>query len=162
VRRSYSSYKASLWGVRCLLLRTGPSTPGIIYAVVSDLNLCRFPTHRAHTIKQMVTLCGPGSGLFIAALSALKRIHQYIDESFSVGVVCGYEISNSAGLDTVVAGTHILTPTDSKVWAVINEGPPATIDPDNVLRTIMNTGKYQYTEDNVVAYSEMITDDMEG
>jgi hypothetical protein len=96
------------------------------------------------------------------ALSALRRIHQYLDESFSVGVVCGFEISNSARLDTLVAATHILTPADSKVWSPVVGGLPTDIDPDNLLRDLVEAGKYSFTEDNLVAYLEMLPDIVEG
>jgi hypothetical protein len=85
-----------------------------------------------------------------------------MDENFSIGVVRGYEISNSAGLDTLVAGTRILTPVGSKVWSPIPGGPSAVIDPDNVLHNLVDTGKYVFTEDNVVGYSEMVPDVLEG
>jgi hypothetical protein len=85
-----------------------------------------------------------------------------MDENFSVGVVRGFEISNSAGLDTLVAATRILTPAESKVWNPVEGGPSVNIDPDNVLRDLIETGKYLFTEDNVVAYSEMLPDIVEG
>jgi hypothetical protein len=122
----------------------------------------RFPAHRAHVLKQSVTICGDNCKSFHTALAALRRIHQYMDENFSVGVVRGFEISNSAGLDTLVAATRILTPAESKVWNPVEAGPSVNIDPDNVLRDLIETGKYLFTEDNVVAYSEMLPDIVEG
>src|ERR1700729_947895 len=91
----------------------------------------RFPAHRAHVIKQSVTICGDNCKSFGTALAALRRIHQYIDENFSVGVVRGFEISNSAGLDTIVAATRVLTPAESKVWSPVEGGPSTDIDPEN-------------------------------
>jgi hypothetical protein len=113
-------------------------------------------------VKQSVTICGDNCKSFRTALSALRRIHQYVDENFSVGVVRGFEISNSAGLDTLLAGTRILTPVESKVWSPVQGGPSTAIDPEGVLRDLVDTGKYLFTEDNVVAYSEMVPDVMEG
>ncbi|KIM71745.1 hypothetical protein PILCRDRAFT_16770 [Piloderma croceum F 1598] len=109
-----------------------------------------------------VTICGDNFKSFGMALAALRRIHQYIDENFSVGVVRGFEISNSAGLDTIVAATRVLTPAESKVWSPVEGGPSTDIDPENVLRDLINTGKYLFMEDNVVAYSEMLPDIVEG
>ncbi|KIM84225.1 hypothetical protein PILCRDRAFT_6500 [Piloderma croceum F 1598] len=122
----------------------------------------KFPAHHAHVIKQSVTICGDNCKSFGTALAALRRIHQYIDENFSVGVVRGFKISNSASLDTIVAATRVLTPAESKVWSPVEGGPSTDIDPENVLRDLINTGKYLFTEDNVVAYSEMLPDIVEG
>jgi hypothetical protein len=88
--------------------------------------------------------------------------NQYMDENFSMGVVRGFEISNSTGLDTIVAATRILTPAESKVWSPVQGGPSTDIDPENVLRDLIDSGKYLFTEDNVVAYSEMLPDIVEG
>jgi len=96
------------------------------------------------------------------ALSALRWIHQYMDENFSIGVVRGYEISNSAGFDTIVAGTRVLTPVESKVWSPVPGGPPSNIDPDHVLRDLVGMCKYLFTEDNLVSYLEMLPDIVEG
>jgi len=127
-----------------------------------SLGISRFPANRAHVLKQSVTICGDNCKSFHTALAALRRIHQYMDENFSVGVVRGFEISNSAGLDTLVAATRILTPVESKIWSPVEGGPSANIDPENVLRDLIDTGKYLFTEDNVVAYSEMLPDIVEG
>jgi hypothetical protein len=113
-------------------------------------------------VKQSVTICGGDSKSFHTALSALRRIHQYVDENFSIGVVRGFEISNSAGFDSIVAGTRLLTPADSKVWSSVQGGPSTLIDPEHVLRDLVETGKYLFTEDNVVSYSEMLPDIVEG
>jgi len=99
---------------------------------------------------------------FYKALSALRRIHQFVDENFSIGVVCGFELSNSAGFDTIVAGTCLLTPVASKVWKSVQGGPSTVIDPEHILRDLLETGKYLFTEDNVVSYWEMLPDIVEG
>jgi hypothetical protein len=85
-----------------------------------------------------------------------------VDENFSVSVVCGFEILNSVGLDTLFVGMRILTPVGSKVWSPVQGGPSVVIDPENVLCDLVDTGKYVFTEDNMVAYSEMVPDIMEG
>jgi len=107
-------------------------------------------------------MCGGDCKSFYTALSALRRIHQFVDENFSVGVVRGFELSNTAGFDTIVAGTRLLTPIASKVWKSIQGGPTTVIDPDHVLRDLLETGKYLFTEDNVVSYWEMLPDILEG
>jgi len=113
-------------------------------------------------MKQSVTICGDDCKSFHTALSTLRRIHQYVDENFSIGVVRGFEISNSAGFDTIVGGTRLLTPVESKVWSSVQGGPSVEIDPEHVLRDLIETGRYQFTEDNVVGYWEMLPDIMEG
>ena len=55
-----------------------------------------------------------------------------------------------------------MTPADSKVWSSVEGGPPTDIDPDNLLRDLVEAGKYSFTEDNLVAYSEMLPDIVEG
>jgi hypothetical protein len=53
-------------------------------------------------------LCG-GKG-YSECISALKHIHQYFDENFPVGDVQPYECSVSAGMESVVISTQMLTP----------------------------------------------------
>ena len=115
-----------------------------------------------HVVKQSVTMCGGDCKSFYTALSALRRIHQYVDENFSMGVVHGFELLNSAGFDTIVAGTRLLTPVASQGWRSVQGGPSTVIDPEHVLRDLLETGKYLFTEDNVVSYWEMLPDIVEG
>jgi len=85
-----------------------------------------------------------------------------MDENFSIGVIRRFEISNLAGFDTIVAGTCVLTPVESKAWSPVPGGPPSNINPDHVLRDLVRMGKYLFTKDNLVSYSEMLPDIMEG
>ncbi|KIM83356.1 hypothetical protein PILCRDRAFT_7287 [Piloderma croceum F 1598] len=119
------------------------------------------PIKCAHIMKQSVMICGDDCKSFHTVLSALRRI-QYVDENFSIGVVHGFEISNSAGFNTIMASTHLLTPVESKMWSSIQEGPSMVIDPKHVLRDLVKTGRYQFTEDNIVGYWEMLPDIVEG
>jgi hypothetical protein len=103
----------------------------------------------------MVTLVGPNSPTFAACISALNWIHRFFDEFFSVGEVRAYEHSVTAGMDSIIAGTHMLTSVHSHAWRTAEGGMTASIDPDGVLQSVVNMGKFWYTEDNVVNYWEM-------
>ena len=107
-------------------------------------------------------ICSGDCKSFHTAVSTLRRIHQYVDENFNIGVVCGFEISNSAGFDTIMAGTRFFTPVASKVWSSVQGGPSTVIDPEHVLRDLLETGKYLFTEDNMVNYWEMLPNVVEG
>jgi hypothetical protein len=66
-------------------------------------------------------------------------------------------------MDTITAETRIVTPKESTTWKPRPDALGSTIDPDNLLRSIVRTtGKYQFTEDNIVEYLEMVPDDVEG
>jgi len=90
------------------------------------------------------------------ALSTLRRIHQFVDNNFSISVVCGFELSNSVGFDTIVAGTCLLMPVASKVWASVQGGPSTVIDPDHVLWDLLKMSKYLFMEDNMVSYCPIL------
>jgi hypothetical protein len=145
----------------CALPPITNRTVGHTVIIVSCyLLVSRFPIHRAQTLKQMVTLCGPNSEHFKASFSALKQIHGYIDKNFAVGEVHPFEATSTADIKTIVAGTQLLTPSENNPWATRYLMP--AIDPDNVLRGLVHGGKYKFTEDNVVTYLEMMYDEMEG
>jgi hypothetical protein len=122
----------------------------------------RFPIHKAHILKQKVTLCGHDSMCFGDSHSTFARIHRFVDENFTVGDVRPLSSASTAGMDSITAETRVLTPRENNVWVTRLEDLTSFIDPDNVLRSIVGGGKYQFTEDNVVQYSQMIPDKIEG
>ena len=135
------------------------------FGTVVQHNKCafhRFPIHKAHILKQKVTLCGHDSVCFRDSCSAFARIHRFVDENFSVGDVRPQGTTNFADMDAITAETRVLTPKDSNVWKPKLDELTPFIDPDDVLRSIVCSGKYQFTEDNIVHYSQMIPDDIEG
>jgi hypothetical protein len=109
-----------------------------------------------------VTLCGQDSKFFHDSWQGLRRIHHFIDESFPVGEVRPPGPTTFEGMDTITAETHIVTPKDSTTWTARLDALGPSIDPDNVLRSLVRNGKYQFTEDNIVEYLEMVPDDVEG
>jgi hypothetical protein len=66
------------------------------------------------------------------------------------------------GMNTITAETRIVTPRESTTWTSKLDALGPSIDPDNLLRSLVQSGKYQFTEDNVVEYLEMVPDDIEG
>jgi hypothetical protein len=60
-------------------------------------------------------------------------------------------------LDAIVAQTRFLTPT---MYNVFPEVPVlAQFDPDHVLARLIDTGRFKFTEDNIVSFFEIISDD---
>ena len=66
------------------------------------------------------------------------------------------------GMDTITAETRVLTPMESTTWTPRPDALGPSIDPDNLLRSLVRNGKYRFTEDNIVEYLEMVPDDVEG
>ena len=66
------------------------------------------------------------------------------------------------GMNTIMAETHIVTPQESTTWTSRLDALGPSIDPDNLLHSLVWSGKYQFTEDNVIEYLEMVPDDVEG
>lgn len=109
-----------------------------------------------------MTLCGQDSKFFHDSWHGLRRIHRYIDESFPVGEVRPPGLTTFEGMNTIMAETRIVTPKDSTTWKARPDALGPSIDPDNLLRSLVRNGKYQFTDDNIVEYLEMVTDDVEG
>jgi hypothetical protein len=65
-------------------------------------------------------------------------------------------------MDTITAETRIVTPRESITWLSRLDALGPSIDPDNLICSLVLDGKYQFTEDNVVDYLEMVPDDVEG
>ena len=105
----------------------------------------RFPIHKAHMLKQKVTVCGHNSVRFRDLCSAFARIHRFVVENFSVGDVHLLGTTMFDDMDTITAETHVLTPKESNTWKLrLNELTPF-IDLDNVLQSLVDGGKYQFT-----------------
>lgn len=122
----------------------------------------RFSPQKAHLLKQSVTLVGHDSAHFRASISALKKLYQYIEQNFAVGLVRPLQVTNPVPdmeSEAIQAATRIMTPFESKVWPLALASLTPTIDPDGILREVVNSGKHQFTEDNVVIYSEMVSTD---
>jgi hypothetical protein len=113
-------------------------------------------------LKQKVTLCGHNSKYFHDSLQAVGRIHRFIDENFPVGEVRPLGLTTVGSMDTITAETRIVTPNYSTTWTPRPDALGSSIDPDNLLRSIVHSGKYKFTEDNIVEYLEMVPDDVEG
>ena len=152
--------------IMCIAANYLSDQVSIAQGMVEGRNECqesaRFPIHKAHILKQKVTLCGHDSLCFRDSYSAFARIHRFVDENFAVGDVRPMASSTVAGIDSITAETRVLTPHENNIWQAKPEGLTSAIDPDGVLRSIVRNGKYLFTEDNVVRYSQMIPDEIEG
>src|ERR1700691_2643635 len=113
-------------------------------------------------LKWKVMVCGHDSVRFCDLCSAFAWIHCFVDENFSVGDVRLLGTTMFEDMDTIMAETRVLTPKESNTWKPRLDELMPFIDPDNVLRSLVDGGKYQFTEDNIVQYSQMIPDKMEG
>ena len=80
----------------------------------------------------------------------------------NVGDVCLLGTTMFGDMDAIMAETCVLTPKESNTWKLRLDELMSFIDPDNVLQSIVDSGKYQFTEYNIVQYSQMIPDEMEG
>lgn len=107
-------------------------------------------------------MCGHDSKYFQDSWQGLRRIHRFIDESFPAGEVRPPIPITFEGMDTITAETRIVTPKDSTTWTARLDALGSSIDPDNLLRSLVRNGKYQFTEDNIVDYLEMVPDEVEG
>jgi hypothetical protein len=113
-------------------------------------------------LKQKVTLCGPGITYFHDSCQALRRIHRFINKSFPVGEVRPLGPITFEGMDTIMVETRVVTPMESMMWTPRPDALGSSIDPDNLLHSLVRNGKYQFTEDNIVEYLEIVPDDVEG
>ena len=60
-------------------------------------------------------------------------------------------------LEAIMAQTHFLMPT---MYNVIPEVPvQLQFDPDHVLAWLVDTGHFEFNEDNIVSFFEIMSDD---
>jgi len=85
-----------------------------------------------------------------------------MDESFIPGELRPYDCARAADMEAIIAGTRLVTPVEGSIWESASRALTSAIDPDNVLQAVVKTGKYRFTEDNVVVYQEMVADEVEG
>jgi hypothetical protein len=116
----------------------------------------RVPANKAHHLYQSVTLVGGQVERFQSAVSALRRIYNYFEQGFPAGEVRPLERRTVGPMLAFGARTRYLTPTNGNIWPLVTDHMTTSIDPDGVLRGILNTGKCVFSEDNLVTYSEAI------
>src|ERR1700691_4894842 len=88
--------------------------------------------------------------------SAFSPIYRFVDENFGVGDVRLVGTTMFEDMDTITAETHVLTLKERNTWKLRRNELTPVIDLDNVLQSLVDGGKYQFTEDNIVQYSQMI------
>jgi hypothetical protein len=152
--------------VMCVATNYPSNQVSIASGVVKQGNkwqeLERLPIHKAHMLKQKVTLCGHDSLCFRDLYSTFAHIHRFVDENFAVGDIWPLGPSSFVDMDSIMAETRVLTPQENNTWNAKPEGLTPLIDPDSVLRSVVHNGKYLFTKDNVVQYLQMIPDETEG
>lgn len=60
-------------------------------------------------------------------------------------------------MPALLARTRYLTPVDGNIWPLVTEHLDSTMDPHGTLRGMLNGGRYVFTDDNLVKYSEAIS-----
>ena len=107
-------------------------------------------------------LCGSDSKYFHDSCQALGQIHCFIDKNFPAGEVHPLVPVTFAGMETLTAETCIVAPRDSMTWTPRLDALGPSLNLDNLLWSLVCSGKYQFTKDNIVEYLEMVPDDVEG
>ena len=116
----------------------------------------RVPANKAHHLYQLISLVGGQVERFQNAVNALHRIYNYFEQSFSASEVRPLEPKTIGPMLAFGARTRYLTPMNGNIWPIVTDHMTMSINPDGVLQGILNTGKYVFSEDNLVTYSEAI------
>jgi hypothetical protein len=109
------------------------------------------------SILYKLSVVGPDDHSFKKAVSALRRIYAFFEESFPEGVMRPYVRSVVGTIDAIVAQTWFITPSEHSVFPEV----PILVqfDPENILAGLVDTGRFKFTEDNVVSFFEIISED---
>jgi len=119
----------------------------------------RFNSANNRTLVYSLSLAGPGDPLFKKALSAHRRIYKIFEESLAEGVLHPYVAHTVGDLDRVLAETRFITPTKHNPFM---EGSiPDSYDPDGILADLVAGGKFTFTEDNTLSFSQIVQDSEE-
>jgi hypothetical protein len=119
----------------------------------------RYNTANNRNLLYSLSLVGPGDPLFKKALSALRRIHGYFDESFAEGVPRPRPAHTVGELDGVLVETRFITPVNNNPFMV--DSIPDGYDPDGVLAGLVAGGKFKFTEDNIITFFQIAQDSEE-
>jgi hypothetical protein len=97
-----------------------------------------------------------GNPAFTSALSALWRMYRLMDQSLPIGALNPFKPTKVLDTPAFTAEARFLTPVEG-CGAFASDGYhlPDSQDPLHVLRGYIESGKYCYTEDNHVEFSEL-------
>ena len=141
-----------------LLSRQGESWTFLKCApAVNDIFLHRVNPNRAHLLKATVTLAGLELKQFKLALSALHRIHTFLDGKLVIGEVQPFDCSMIGDFEGITAATHIVTPIVNTCWSPLPGPVNSKVNPKGVLQSLINKGTCKYTEDNNILYEEYVS-----
>jgi hypothetical protein len=107
-------------------------------------------------LYQLVVIVGGDHHLFQAAVSAQRRIYKYFKQGFAVGDVRPFNNQQIGPMKAIMARTRYLMPAEGNVWPLVTDHLNSSIDPDGTLRAHINNGRYVFTDDNLVMYSEAV------
>lgn len=114
-------------------------------------------TNDNRSLLYKLSVIGPDDPLFKWAVSALHRIYTFFEESFAEGVMRPY-ISHAIGtVDAILAQTRFITPSMYNVF--IDVPVLQQFDPDHVLAELVETGHFKFTDNNVVFFFQVISED---
>ena len=124
---------------------------------VNDIFWHRVNPNRAHLLKATATLAGLESKQFKLALSALHRIHTFLNGKFTIGEVRPFDRSMIGDFEGITAATRIVTPIVNTCWSPLPGPVNSKVDPEGVLQSLINKGTCKYTEDNDILYEEYVS-----
>jgi hypothetical protein len=106
-----------------------------------------------------LSIIGPDEVLFKKAISALRRIYTFFEDSFAEGAMRPYVGHVVGTSDAILAQTRFITPSTYNVFSEVPILPE--FDPDHVLADLIATSRFKFTDDNLVSFFEVISDDDE-
>jgi hypothetical protein len=116
----------------------------------------RFNVNNHRSLLYKLSVIGPVDPSFKKAVSALRRIYAFFEESFAEGVMRPHVGHVVGTLDGILAQTRFITPS---AYSVFHEAPVSQqFDPDHVLAGLVDTGHFKFTEDNVVSFFQIISE----
>ncbi|KAI0362714.1 hypothetical protein OH77DRAFT_1416997 [Trametes cingulata] len=104
----------------------------------------------AHRTFQYVKLIGPQSEAFEAGMQAVRAIYRFSEQQFGQGAVLPFEEGVYGDQGALVARTRYLNP--ARYSAFEDVAIPTVLDPEQLLATLVQSGNYKHTVDNVVQY----------
>lgn len=116
-------------------------------------NSTSFSTIRPQNTKQFLTLVGDGSVEFASAVSAIQRIFRFMAQSFVAGELRPSPSPTLNDMRTIHLESRFVTPTEHNIF--LDYPLTDVIDPRHILQAFVDTGKFKYTEDNVISCEEL-------
>ncbi|KAJ8580980.1 hypothetical protein M405DRAFT_833284 [Rhizopogon salebrosus TDB-379] len=139
----------------------------VVFNVQGILTQCMLPPlsdrfaarQRPLQLRQSVSIVGATEGFF-AASSALRRLYSFLELRFGERQMRPWNLSNVGSRQAIMAQSRYVSPrSELFLWGdalpQLRENPK--YDPYGVIAKWVNEGEFAFTEDNLVRYSEIIT-----